>query len=347
MKKYTYLCLFLIVTTVLTGCQFLNDKDPEKAKEIEYTQLRSTFFPMDTILDIVVQTKDENKASKAMEEAKKEMDRLEQILSSTIESSEVSLINRSAGIAPVKVSSNTFEIIEMSLHYAEITRGKFDITIAPLLKLYDWRLGKETGLKPEQEKIDVAKELIDYKDVIIDKENSTVYLKRENMEIDLGGIAKGYIIDRAIEVLESFDVEYGYVNGGGDIRFIGSKSDGSPWRTGVNNPRGEGNIAIISSEGKAILSSGDYERFFITSEGERIHHIIDPHTGASADFAQSVTILADNATIADILSTSLFMFPVEEGINLAKSLGVEVLVVTIDGEIVMTEGMENIATLTQ
>lgn len=344
MRKYTLLCLLLILTTTLTACKFFNDKNPV---EDEYTQIRRTIFPMDTILNFVIQTKDEQKANEAINAATKEMDRLENMLSATIEASEVTMINNNAGIEPVKVSHETFEVIEKSLYYSEATKGKFDITIAPLLKVYNWREGDQTKEKPLQGDIEEAKKLVNYKNVLIDKENSTVFLKHVGMEIDLGGIAKGYIIDKAVDILKDFQLEYGYVNAGGDIRFLGTKADGSPWRIGVDNPRGEGNIAIVPVEGKSIVTSGDYERFFLTEEGERIHHIIDPHTGTSAKFAQSVTVLGENATIADILSTSLFMFPAEESINLAKLFGVEVLIISIDGEIDMTEGMENIVTLTQ
>lgn len=344
MRKPIYIFFLLILTSVLVGCNFLSDKNPI---EDEYTQVRNTLFPMDTILDIVVQTEDEQLANKAIKAAKEEINRLETKLSATIETSEVSLINQNAGIEPVKVSKETFELIQKGLRYAEITKGKFDITIAPLLNLYDWREGMLTGTKPEEEKVKAAKELVNYRDVILDEDNMTAYLSRPGMEIDLGGIAKGYIIDRAVDILKEFGLEFGYVNGGGDIRFLGSKYDGTPWRIGVDNPRGEGNIAVIPVSANSVVTSGDYQRFYMTQEGERIHHIIDPHTGTSGAFAQSVTVIAENATIADILSTAFFMFPAQESIKMAYSLGVEVLIVTSDGEILMTQEMNNMLTVTQ
>lgn len=342
MKKYTLLVLVLALSVLVTGCNF---GGRNSTPEGEYQEVRRTFFPMDTILDVVVQTQDTSSANEAIDLAYEEIVRLELLLSATIETSEVSLINQNAGIKPVKVSEETFELLELGIKYGEITNGKFDITIAPLLKLYNWKEGQETQAEPDSDKILEAKQLVNYKDLQLDKENMTAYLTKPNMEIDLGGIAKGYIIDRSIDVLKESGLTHGFVNGGGDIRFLGPKHDESAWRIGIKNPRGEGNVAVVNVYGNSIVSSGDYERYYFTKEGRRIHHIIDPFTGTSSEYAQSVTIVAENATIADILSTALFMFPTQEALSLAVSLNAEAAIISADGYIYMTPGMEDITTL--
>lgn len=344
MKNYTLLSILLIFTIFLAGCSLFG-RDTSNLVVGEFQDVRRTFFPMDTILDVVVQTTDPAHANKAIENAYTEIQRLEQMLSATIETSEISKINENAGVTPVKVSPETFDLLELGLKYAELTHGKFDITIKPLLDVYDWREGERTEALPDEELVSAAKELVNYKELVLDKDNMTAYLKRPQMKIDLGGIAKGYIIDRAVDILIESGLEHGYINGGGDIRFLGPKHDGEPWRIGIKNPRGQENLGVVNVMKDSIVSSGDYERYFITSDGIRVHHIIDPHTGISANYAQSVTVIAENATIADILSTSLFMFPTHEAIQLAKDLQVEVIIITGDGEIVMTEGMEGITTL--
>ncbi|SES65866.1 FAD:protein FMN transferase [Anaerobranca gottschalkii] len=323
--------LLIIISTVITGCNF-----GKRENLTEYQTIRRSFFTMDTILDIVVQVEDENQGKDAIEKAYAEIQRLENILSATIPTSEITAINKNAGIGPVKVSPETFYLLEKGIEFGELTEGKFDITIAPLLKLYDWKEGRKHRELPPSEKIAQAMELVNYQAIQLDKENMKVYLPIKGMEIDLGGIAKGYIVDRAVETLKEHGIKYGYVNGGGDIRFLGTKYDGTPWRIGVTNPRGQGNIAVVEIKDGAIVTSGDYERYYFTKDGQRVHHIIDPDTGVSATYAQSVTVYASNATLADILSTALFMFPADEGLEIAKKLNVEVLIISSDGEIYMT-----------
>ncbi|SHJ95922.1 thiamine biosynthesis lipoprotein [Anaerobranca californiensis DSM 14826] len=338
MKK-NLIILILIVSTILTGCKV------GKENFSQYQTVRRTFFPMDTFLEIVLQVQDEKAANEAIDRAYAEVERLENLLSATIEKSEITAINKNAGIRPVKVSSETFYLLEKGIEYGELTDGKFDITIAPLLKLYNWKEGRVHGELPPSEEIKKAMELVNYQAIQLHEEKMEVYLPVKGMEIDLGGIAKGYIIDKAVEVLKEHGIKYGYVNGGGDIRFLGPKYDGNPWRIGITNPRGQGNIAVVEVNDGAIVTSGDYERYYITKDGQRIHHIIDPHTGLSAIYAQSVTIYASNATIADILSTTLFMFQPTEGLKLAKNLGVEALIISSNGEIYMTTKMKEMTNL--
>jgi thiamine biosynthesis lipoprotein len=332
--------LFIIISTVITGCNFGKRENPT-----EYQTIRRSFFPMDTILDIVVQVQDENQGKDAIERAYAEIQRLENLLSATIPTSEITAINNNAGIGPVKVSPETFYLLEKGIEFGDLTEGKFDITIAPLLELYDWKEGREHGELPPSEKIAEVMELVDYQLIQLDKENMEAYLPVKGMKIDLGGIAKGYIVDRAAETLKEYGIKYGYVNGGGDIRFLGTKSDGSPWRIGVTNPRGQGNIAVVEINGGAIVTSGDYERYYLTEDGQRVHHVIDPDTGISATYSQSVTIYADNATLADILSTALFMFPADKGLKLAEKLKVEALIISANGDIYMTPKMKEMTNI--
>lgn len=344
MRQYRLLCILLLFTLVISGCGLFGNKI-DSSDGVEYVEVRRTFFPMDTVLDIVVQTLNPDLANQSINKAFEEIQRLEQMLSVTIETSEITKINNNAGIEPVIISPETFELLELGVKFAELTQGKFDITIKPLLDVFDWREGERTEALPDPALIAAAKELVNYKDLLLDRESMTAFLKRPQMKIDLGGIAKGFIIDRAYDILIESGLEYGFINGGGDIRFLGPKHDGSAWRIGIRNPRGQGNVGVVNLKGNSIVSSGDYERFFITKDGTRVHHIIDPHTGTSANYAKSVTVVATNATIADILSTALFMFPTDEAIQLAQNLQVEAIIITAEGKIVMTEGIKDITTL--
>ncbi len=329
----------------MVGCTLFTRNQAEP----EIFVVQRTFFPMDTILTVVLHSHDTNMAENAIKEANKEIQRLENLLSSTIPLSEVSQIAQMAGIEPVTVSEETMELILLGIEYGHITNGKFDITIAPLLETYNWRQGAQTNNKslPEPNKIEAAKSLVNFREIQIDQNNMTVFLPRTGMKIDLGGIAKGYIIDRAADLLKELGMEHGYVDGGGDIRFIRPKADGSPWRIGITNPRGPGIIAAVTGTDNAILSSGDYDRYFITDDGVRVHHIIDPHTGYPSSLAQSVTVVAENAVVADILSTAFFMLPIEEVMDIAKKQNVHVLIVTGEGQIVMSKDMEDITTLVE
>ncbi|MDD3404343.1 MAG: FAD:protein FMN transferase [Hespellia sp.] len=254
----------------------------------------------------------------------------EDTLSRTIETSEVSQINNAKG-APVTVSDDTIELIQKGLDYGTISNGNFDITIAPLSILWDFK--NNTGVVPDAAAIEEAKSHVNYKNVLID--GNTVTLTDPDAAIDLGGIAKGYIADKLKTLLESKDIQHGIISLGGNILTIGSKTDGTAYHIGIQKPFEE-NAAITSVDVKdqSVVSSGVYERYFTVND-QLYHHILNPFTGYPYDnHLLGVTIISDASVDGDALSTTCFALGLENGMKLIKSMdGVEALFITDDYEI--------------
>ncbi|MDW7740015.1 MAG: FAD:protein FMN transferase [Bacillota bacterium] len=269
-----------------------------------------------------------------------EIKRMENIFSRSIEESEISRINRMAGVSPVAVSPEMLAVLEMALQFTELTGGAFNPAIAPVIDA--WGFFSQVYKIPSGSDLKNTLEVSDYRNVEIDYEQSTVFLSEKGMALELGGIAKGFIIDQAMAVLNNYGVEHAFINAGGDILLKGTKTDGSLWKIGVRNPREEEKIIAVFhvSEG-AVVTSGDYERFF-EEGGKRYHHILDPLTGYPAGELASVTVLAPSAVIADTLSTAIFILGPVQGINLVESLPeVEALLITPGLEIIQSGGLHD------
>ncbi|MBT9171780.1 MAG: FAD:protein FMN transferase [Syntrophomonadaceae bacterium] len=295
-------------------------------------------FLMDTLVQSTVFAREASQGQHALEAAYQEMFRLERLLDRHHPGSEVTQINRAAGREPVPVSPETLLIIEQALEYAVLTGGAFDITVGPLLRL--WRFTDAGGRVPSAESLQAAAALVDFRQVVADRQAGSVFLRKNGAEIDLGGIAKGFVVDRAVEVLLRSGISSASVDAGGDIRLLGAKPDGSPWRIGVRHPRERrGIIAVLELEGCAVVTSGDYERYFLYGE-VRYHHLLDPATGRPAGGLVSVTVVAPEATTADALSTAVFVLGRERGLALIESLpGIEALLVTAELEVVYSSGL--------
>ncbi|MEW8586050.1 MAG: FAD:protein FMN transferase, partial [Candidatus Thiodiazotropha sp.] len=225
-------------------------------------------------------------------------------------------------------------LIETSLEYSELTDGAFDITFASIGHRYDYR----KGIRPTDSLIDRTLPLIDYRNIHLDKDKSTVFFEKKGVRIDLGGIAKGYAVDRGIELLQQQGIVHALISAGGDSRLLGDHR-GRPWHIGVQAPRDKDRMAaMLPLVDSAISTSGDYERFF-ERDGVRYHHIISPKTGRSADTLQSVTIIGPNATRTDALSTSVFVLGVEKGMALINRLeDVDGVIIDGDGEMITSQG---------
>ena len=295
-------------------------------------------FLMDTLVQSTVFAREASQGQHALEAAYQEMFRLEGLLDRHYRGSEVTQINRAAGREPVPVSPETLLIIEQALEFAALTGGAFDITVGPLLRL--WRFADGGGRVPPAESLRAAAALVDFGQVVADRQAGSVFLRKSGAEIDLGGIAKGFVVDRAVEVLRRSGISSASVDAGGDIRLLGTKPDGSPWRIGVRHPRERrGIIAVLELEDCAVVTSGDYERYFLF-EGRRYHHLLDPATGRPAGGLVSVTVVAPEATTADALSTAVFVLGRERGLALIESLpGIETLLVTAELEVVYSSGL--------
>ena len=288
---------------------------------------------MGTVIEIILLGDDEEATQKAALHAFQEIKRIEQLMSPWIETSDVSLLSRSAGKEWIKVSQETFDVLQRSQKISELSEGSFDITIAPLTAL--WRKARERGAPPSFEEVKNILDLVNYKNLSIQSDRR-IFLKNKGMAIDPGGIAKGYAVDRAFETLKSLGYKNIIVNAGGDLRTGGFKNN-QPWSIGIQNPRSiEKVMATISISDSAIATSGDYEKFFF-HQGKRYHHILNPKTGFPAEGCQSVTILSKEGMMADGLATAVFVLGTKKGYTLCQTLqDVECLIVDGEGGTVIT-----------
>ncbi len=255
--------------------------------------------------------------------------------------SEIARINERGHSEPVKVSRDTFLVIERALEMARLSGGAFDPTVGPLVEA--WGIGGDNPRRPPQGEIDYLLELIDYSKVRLNPQELTVELLKEGMKLDLGGIAKGYAADEVAKVLKESGVNSAIVNLGGNVLTVGVKPDGSNWRIGIQNPHTErgGHAMIINVDEKTVVTSGPYERYF-ELDGIVYHHILDTKSGypVVSDLL-SVTIVTDESLYADALSTTLYSLGLKEGLALIDSLdGVEAIFIDTANNIYLSKGFE-------
>ncbi len=301
---------------------------------------KKTSILMDTLVSVTVVSDSKKEAESAIEEAFSEIRRLEGLINFYSSESEISMINKNAGIKPVKVSRETMDVIKKAIYVSEITEGAFDITVGPLVRLWDFH----KRIKPEEEKIKEAKRYVGYRDIIIDERDSTVFLRRKGMYIDPGGIVKGYTADRVVEILKRRGIKAGLVAVAGDIKAFGRKPDGNPWIVGVRNPRSEKRddlIATLELNERAISTSGDYERYFII-DGKRYHHILNPETGYPAEDSVSVTVISEDGYLADGLSTGFFVLGSQKSLGIAKRYNLGLIIVDKTMKIYTTENIDGL-----
>jgi len=333
-KSSIWWLLALLTITVLNGCFVLNQR-----RLLAYEK---TFLIMDTVVSVQFYTDSEQKAQQIFDQVLAKMEELEQALSVHLPDSDVAKLAAAAGIEPVRVSRATLEVLGTAQDYAARTDGAFDITIAPILETYNFHPGRER--RPSRVQLNQALLLVDWQKVELDPKAQTAFLTKPGMKIDLGGVAKGYIVDRCLEVLRDNGLEFGLANAGGDIGLLEGKVDGSPWRVGIKNPENpQSNFAIVEVGHGAIATSGDYERFFI-EDGQRYHHILDPRTGMPADRARSVTVIAPSVQEADLLSTAVFVMGPERGMALVEALpDVEAVIWDREGKVHWSSGLLKLA----
>jgi thiamine biosynthesis lipoprotein len=272
---------------------------------------------------------------------------IEDKMSANKAGTELDAINKNAGIGPVTVHEDTFDVIAMALRYAEISGGAFDPTVGPLVQL--WGIALDNPHVPAQEEIDAVLPLINWRDVVLDPQAHTVFLMRSGMQLDLGGIAKGYAADEAVRIIRAAGIPRAIINLGGNVYAFGIKKDKSLWRIGVQDPLGErdSSFGFVSIQNKTLVTSGVYERFF-EQDGEYYHHILSTRDGYPARTGLlSVTIIADRSIDADALSTAVFVMGYEQGQALLESLDtVDALFVFEDGSIRGTDNAIRTFTLT-
>lgn len=264
-----------------------------------------------------------------------EMNRIDSLMSPFKKDSEISLINKQASTSPLKISSELFNLIQQSINMSNLSNGAFDITFASIGYMYNYREKR----KPTKKEISKNLKLINYKNIKLNKNDKTIFFNAAGIRIDLGGIAKGYAIDRSIELLKRHGITRAMVSAGGDTKILGDKN-GRPWLVGIRHPRKKDKSSIvIPLKHTAISTSGDYERFFI-KDGIRHHHIISPQTGQSARELQSVSIIGKDATTTDALSTTVFILGLDKGMKLISSLkGIEAIIIDNKNKIHYSTGL--------
>lgn len=262
-----------------------------------------------------------------------EMQRINALMSPYLEDSELSAINRDAAIKPVRVSAELYELILQSIQFSKLSDGAFDITFASIGHQYDYRL----KLSPSAETIRQQLDRIDYRQLQL--ENQSVHFAKPGMRIDLGGIAKGYAVDRGISILRKCKIQHAIVSAGGDSRILGDKQ-GRPWMMGIQHPRKKQAVALaLPLSDSAISTSGDYERYFLIND-QRIHHIINPRTGESAHGSWSASVIGPDATSTDALSTTLFILGAEKGMQLINTLeNMDAVIIDNNGKVHYSSGL--------
>jgi thiamine biosynthesis lipoprotein len=292
---------------------------------------------MDTLVTITVVSHSQEAADKATDAAFSHIQHLENIFNSYADDSEISLINTHAGISAVRVSPQCIELLEKARYVSEKTGGAFDITIVPVMHLYDFH----KKIRPDESMIRKNLPLIQYRDMIIDRQKSTVFLRKKGMRIDPGGIAKGYAADRAETILKEQGIQSGLIAVAGDIRAFGLKPGGSFWKIGIRNPAATDNednvIATVVLRDMAISTSGDYERF-IEANGKRYHHLLDPKTGLSSGKCRSVSVIAQEGVLADAFATGVFILGPEKGLKVLEGVGLDGMIIDGQGKTHLTPG---------
>lgn len=267
--------------------------------------------------------------------------RIEKKYSRYLERSVVSEINRNAGRTPVAVDAETLLLVEEALDLARMTDGRFDPTVGVLRRVWDFRSGRV----PSEEEVAELLPLVDADAVSV--RNGTVFLRHAGMEIDLGGVGKEYAVDRAAEILEQEGVGSAVISFSGDVRTVGSRGDGRPWKVGVADPRRRGacRFAVRPLGDAGIATSGDYERGFV-KDGVRYHHILDARTGWPVRGLCSATVVAGSAFRAGRLATAAFLLGAEAGFALLESApGAEGALITEAGDVLPTSGMPALSDL--
>lgn len=264
-------------------------------------------YLMGTKFDITAVSTSIDSMKKAIYYSLKEVERIQTILSSQIDSSEITHINNSAGIKPVRVSYETYSIIERSINYSKKYNGLFDISIGPITELWGMNSNHPVTEVPDKKVIDSLVKLVDYRNIVLSPADTSVYLSLKGMKLDLGGIAKGYAVDRAADFMKERGMKNFFVNGGGDMYVSGYKEENKKWIVGIKHPREENKlIAELEISNGAVGTSGDYERFVII-DGKRYCHIFNTKTGYPVDISESGTAIASTTEEAVILSKYLFI----------------------------------------
>lgn len=342
--KYLIAALFLLIAS----CKPINSVDsPVSEDSVKQEKFSYAFFgSFDTVMQIIGFAPDEetfNKNTEHIENRMLELHKLYDIYNSYEGINNAKTVNDNAGIKPVEVSEDLLDLVEQSLLWYGKTNNTVNIAMGSVLKI--WHEYREDGASlPDIEKLRKAYELTSIDGVVIDRENSTLFLKEKGMSLDLGSCAKGYAAGKVAS--EISDMNF-IISAGGNIVAKGNPLDGREfWTVGIQDPNQENllndtPILLFYIKDACVVTSGDYQRYYVV-DGVRYNHIINPETLMPADYFRSVSVIAPDSGISDILSTALFVLPYDEGKELIESFGYDAVWIFEDGEIRMTAGAEAI-----
>jgi thiamine biosynthesis lipoprotein len=294
---------------------------------------------MGSDFEITIVDDDEYNANYLLDIAIKEISRIEKLISSWDKNSQTFQINLNAGIKPVKVDKELFNLISRSLKISGLSQGAFDISYASLDKV--WYFDKKMMEIPLEDEIRKSVSKVGFRNIILDKENQTVFLKIKGMKIGFGAIGKGYAADKAKFILLKNNVKSGIINASGDLTAWGKKPSGKDWMVAIVNPLNKSKIfSWLPVENKAVVTSGNYERF-INFNGKLFSHIIDPRTGYPSQGILSVTIFSENAELADALATAVYVLGEEIGMNLINQLkGIDCIIINDKSKIIKSKNIK-------
>ncbi len=327
MKRISFLGVLLFLSVAGCSRQEPSLKTVQKTESIMGTEVTVT---------VVSRTAEEGDA--AIDAAMAEIKRLDRMMSLYKDESEITRVNLAAGRKAVNVSPEMIEVVKRAERISKLSDGAFDVTVGPLVVLWQMRL--KEGRVPTDEEIKRILPRVGHQNIIIGDKASTLFLRKPDMIMDFGGCAKGYAADRAADVLRKRGIQNGIVAIAGDIRVMGRRPDGSPWRIGVQHPRqADKTLIVLELSDKSISTSGDYERFQIANK-KRYHHILDPRTGKPSQGMESVTVIGDRGAVIDPLTTALFILGPDKGMKLVKDLGCDAIFVDDRGRTITTEGIK-------
>ena len=303
---------------------------------------------MGTFARIVVVSNDKSLAKICAEKALKQIRLVDTLMSDYKKTSDIGHVNRSAFKNPVPVNDSTFEVLQKSITYSKLTDGAFDVTVGPLVDL--WKASGKTGTAPKAEELKRAKAKVGFEKLILDEQKKTVQFKVDGMRIDLGGIAKGYAIDRTVELMQQFDILGGMVEIGGEIKVFGKPTRGKAfWLLGIQDPAKASpltspaeSLIILKLKQNSLATSGDYQQFVLIDD-KKFSHIIDTQKARGLENSSSVTIIAKNCTDADALATAVSVMGTEKGLTLIETIpDTEAIIITPNKEtkIIKTSGAD-------
>jgi FAD:protein FMN transferase len=329
----------LLVVGVLTVSPFYaraDEPDPRTGDHL----IERVHRAMGTVIQVTVWTADDGPAVRAIDEVFSEFERLDQMMTTWTQTSDVARINAAAGDGkPVRVAPEVIECVGRGKEAARRSGGTFDLTVGAFAGV--WKFDENNAdTIPPPELVDARRRLVDWRDLLVDRRRGTVRLRRAGQKITLGGIAKGYAVDRAAAILRARGLTDFMVQAGGDLYVAGRRGDRA-WRVGIRDPRGarEDFFAAVEVEDRTFSTSGDYERF-VVKDGRRYHHILDPRTGYPATAVRSVTIMARDAVTAETMAKIVFIQGASRGLALVeRTRDVEAVVVDADNEVHVSSGL--------